>query len=113
MAIVYRAWFSLRSPARDSRWRMNLAAGGLQWGGAGVGGEMVLAREPTDVADLTEERGRQHRPHPEQFHQGRLGLRDRGLDTRLHCGDALLQLAGVGHELGGQLPTSDRRRTSR
>jgi len=33
----------------------DLAAGGLQGGGAGVGGEMVLAREPTDVADLAEE----------------------------------------------------------
>jgi hypothetical protein len=34
----------------------DLAAGGLQRGGAGVGGEMMLAGEPADVADLTQER---------------------------------------------------------
>ena len=33
----------------------DLAAGGLQRGGPGVGGEMVLGREPADVADLTQE----------------------------------------------------------
>ena len=32
----------------------DLAAGGLQRGGAGVGGEVVLGREPADVADLAD-----------------------------------------------------------
>jgi hypothetical protein len=35
----------------------DLAAGGRQWGGAGVGGEVVLAGEAADVADLAEEDG--------------------------------------------------------
>jgi hypothetical protein len=91
----------------------DLAAGGLQGGGAGVGGEVVLAGEPADIANLTQEGGGQHRPDPEQLQQAGVGLGDRGLDPRLHGGDALLQLAGVGHEFGGQLPAGDRRRTSR
>src|SRR4029453_12685790 len=40
-------------------------------------------------------------------------LGDRGLDARLHRGAPLLQLADVGHELGGQLPAGDRRRSGR
>jgi hypothetical protein len=35
----------------------DLAAGGLQGGGAGVGGEVMLAGEPPNVADLAEEGG--------------------------------------------------------
>jgi hypothetical protein len=67
----------------------DLAAGGLQWGGAGVGGEVVLAGESADVADLTQEPGRQHRPHPEQPQQAGVGPGDRGLDPRLDRGDLL------------------------
>jgi hypothetical protein len=37
----------------------DLAAGGLQRRGAGVGGEVVLAGEPAHVADLAEEPGGQ------------------------------------------------------
>ena len=91
----------------------DLAAGGLQRGGAGVGGEVVLVGEPADVADLAEEGGGQHRPHPEQPEQAGVGLGDRGLDAGLHGGDPLLQLTNVGHELCGQLPAGDRRRTDR
>jgi hypothetical protein len=68
---------------------------------------MMLGREPADVADLTQERGRQHRPDAEQLDQAGLGLGNRGLDAGLDGGDSLLQLEGVGHELGGQLPASD------
>jgi hypothetical protein len=32
-----------------------------------IGGEVVLGREPADVADLAEERGCQHRPDSEQL----------------------------------------------
>jgi hypothetical protein len=35
----------------------DLAAGGLQRGGARVGGDVVLAGEPANIADLAEERG--------------------------------------------------------
>jgi hypothetical protein len=49
------------------------------------------------------------RPTPNSPEQGRLGFGDRGLDAALDLCDALLQLAHVGHELGGQLPASDRR----
>ena len=76
----------------------------------GVGGEVVLAGEPTDVTDLAQEPGRQHRPHSEQLQQAGVGLDNRGLDARLHRGDALLQPSEIGHELAGQLPTGDRRR---
>jgi hypothetical protein len=51
---------------------------------------MMLGREPADVADLAEERGGQHRPHPKQRQQAGVGLGDRGLDARLHRGDPLL-----------------------
>ena len=74
------------------------------------GGEVVLGREPVDVADLTEERGGQHRPHPEQLQQAVLDWGTWGLDPRLHGGDPLLQLANVGGEISGQLPAGDRRR---
>jgi hypothetical protein len=77
-----------------------------------VGGEVVLAGEPTDVADLAEEGGRQHRPHPEQLQQAGVGLGNGGLDPRLDRGDPLFQLADVGEELGGRLPASDRRLAS-
>jgi hypothetical protein len=72
-----------------------------------------LVGEPTDIADLTEEPGRQHRPDPEQPEQAGVGLSDRGLDAGLDRGDPLLQLADVGHELGGQLPAGDRGRAGR
>jgi hypothetical protein len=78
-------------------------------GAVPVGGEMVLAREPTDVADLAEEGGGQHRPHAEQLNQTGVGLGNRGLDAGLDRGDPLLQLAHVGHEFGRQLPAGDRR----
>jgi hypothetical protein len=89
----------------------DLAAGGLQRGRAGVGGEMMLAGEPTNVADLAQERGGQHRPDAEQLQQAGLRLGDGGLDARLHGGDPLLQLADVGDEFCGQLPAGDRRGT--
>jgi hypothetical protein len=76
-----------------------------------VGGEVVLGGEPADVADLTQERGGQHRPDPEQPEQAGVGLGDRGLDPRLDRGDPLLQLAHVGDELLGELVAGDRRRT--
>jgi hypothetical protein len=91
----------------------DLAAGGLQWGGAGVGGEVVLGREAADVADLAKEPGRQHRPDPEQPDQAGVGLGDRGLDARLDRGDLLLQVTDVRDELAGQLPADDRRRSGR
>jgi hypothetical protein len=78
-----------------------------------VGGEVVLAREPTDVADLAQKRGGQHRSHPEQLDQTGVGLGDRGLDAGLHGGDPLLQLTDVGDQVSGQLPTGDRRLTGR
>jgi hypothetical protein len=90
----------------------DLAAGGLQWGGAGVGSEMVLGGEPADVADLAEEGGGQHRPDPEQLQQAGVGLDDRRLDAHLDRGDPLLQVMDVGDELAGELVASDRRRTS-
>jgi hypothetical protein len=51
MAIMYSASLSLRFPDRDSRWRTiwPLEAPG---GGAGVGGEVVLAGKPAHTADL-------------------------------------------------------------
>jgi hypothetical protein len=72
-----------------------------------VGGEVVLAGEPADVADLAEERGRQHRTDAEQLDQAGVGLGDGGLDACLHGGDLLLQLADVRDELGGQLPAGE------
>jgi hypothetical protein len=84
----------------------------LQRGGAGVGGEVVLAGKPADFTGLTQERGRQHGPHAEQLDQAGVGLGNRRLDARLAGGDALVQLAHVGDEVGGQLPAGDRRRTS-
>ena len=71
---------------------------------------MVLAGEPADVADLALEGGGQHRPHAEQLQQAGVGLGNRGLDARVDGGDALVQLADVGDEVGGQLPAGDRRR---
>jgi hypothetical protein len=68
-----------------------------------MGGEVVLAGEPTDVADLAQEPGRQHRPHPEQLDQAGVGLGDRGLDADLDGGDGLLQLADVGDQLAKAL----------
>ena len=40
----------------------DLAAGSLQRGGAGMGGGVVLGREPADVADLAKECGGQRNP---------------------------------------------------
>ena len=107
MAIMYRAWLSLRSPDRDSRWRMTWPLEASSRGGAGVGGEGLLGRKPTDVADLAQEGGGHDRSHAEQLDQAGVGLGNRGLDAGLHGGDALLQLVDVGHELGGQLPAVD------
>jgi hypothetical protein len=89
----------------------HLAAGGLQRRGAGVGGEVVLAREPTDVTDLTEEPGGQHRPDPKQLHQAGVGPGDRRRDARLHRLYAPVQVAHVGDEVGGDLVAGDRRRS--
>jgi hypothetical protein len=72
-----------------------------------------LAGKPADFTDVTQARGRQHRPHAEQLDQAGVGLGNRHLDARLDGGDALVQLAHVGDEVGGQLPAGDRRRTSR
>ena len=47
----------------------DLAAGGLQRGGPGVGGEVVLAGEPANVADLAQEGGGQDWSHAEQLEQ--------------------------------------------
>ena len=74
-----------------------------------MGGEVVLAGEPADVADLAEERGRQHRPHAEQLDQAGVGLGNRGLDARLDGGDALLQMTHIGDQVSRQLPADDRR----
>jgi hypothetical protein len=90
----------------------DLAAGGPPRGGVGVGGEMMLAGKPADVADLAEKPGRQHRPHAEQLDQGGVGLGDGGLDARLHDGDLLLQVADVCDQVSSQLVTDDRRCTS-
>jgi len=104
MAIMYRAWFSLRSPARDSRCRMTWP---LE---ASSGAVPVWA---ANVADLAKEPGRQHRPDPKQPDQAGVGLGDRGLDARLDRGDLLLQVTDVRDELAGQLPADDRRRSGR
>ena len=51
---------------------------------------------PTDVTDLAQERGRQHRPDPEQPDQVGLGLSDGGLDPLLEVGDPSIQVMHVG-----------------
>ena len=60
----------------------DLAAGGFQRRGAGVGGEVILAGEPADVADLAKEPGRQHGTDPEQLQQAGVGPSEGGLDAR-------------------------------
>jgi hypothetical protein len=109
MAIMYKAWFSLRSPARDSRWRMTWPLEASRGAVPVWAAKLMLAGEPADVADLTQKRGCQHRSHPEQLNQAGVGVGDRCLDPGLDGGDPLLQLTDVGHELGGQLPAGDRR----
>jgi hypothetical protein len=74
---------------------------------------VVLGGEPTDVADLAEEGGGQHRPDAEQPDQAGVGLGNRRLDARLDRGDPLLQVTDVGDELAGQLPAGDRWRSGR
>jgi hypothetical protein len=71
-----------------------------------MGGKVMPAREPTDVTDLAQERGRQHRPDPEQLQQAGVGLGDGGLDAGLDGGDPLLQLADIGDQASGQRVTA-------
>src|SRR5829696_5013807 len=86
--MVQLAVTSPRQPMTD-----HLAAGSLQRCSSCVSSEVMLAGEPTDVADLTHKGGRQHRPDAEQLDQTGLGLSDRGLDPCLDFCDPLLQLA--------------------
>ena len=74
-----------------------------------MGSEVMLGREPANVADLAEKPGRQHRPHPEPPEQAGVGLDDGCLDTGLHRGDPLLQLADVSDQVRSQLVADDRR----
>jgi hypothetical protein len=87
MAIMYSAWFSLRSPARDSRWRTPWPLEASNGAVPVWASKVVLAGEPADVTDLTQERGRKHRPHAEQLDQAGVGLSNRHLDARLDGGD--------------------------
>jgi hypothetical protein len=75
-------------------------------GAVPVGGEAVLGREPTDVADLAKELGGQHRPDAEQLEQAGLGPGDRGRDTRLNRDDPPVQVADVGDQVAGGAPPS-------
>jgi hypothetical protein len=70
---------------------------------------VVLAGEPADVADLSQQFGGQHWADPEQLQQAGLGLGDGGLDARLHCGDPPVQAAHVANQLSSKLPAGDRR----
>jgi hypothetical protein len=63
-------------------------------------GDLPWAR---DVADLAQQLGGQHRPDPEQLHQGRLGLGHCGLDVGLDRGDASVQVAHVGDKVTSEL----------
>jgi hypothetical protein len=65
------------------------------------------------VADLAQERGRQHRPDAELPEQAGVGLDNHGLDARLHRSYALLQLANVVYKLASQLPAGNRRCSGR
>ena len=72
-----------------------------------MGSEVMLGREPANVADLAEKPGGHHRPHPEPPEQAGVGLDDGCLGTGLHRGDPLLQLADVGDQVRSQLVADD------
>jgi hypothetical protein len=91
----------------------HLTAGGLQRRGAGMGGEVMLAGKPTDVADLAQEPGGQHRANPEQLDQAAPGLGHRGRDALLHRLDPPVQHPHIGDQVGGELPADSGRRTGR
>jgi hypothetical protein len=55
-----------------------VAAGGVQGCGGGVAGEVVLAGEATDVADVAQELGGHHHAKAVDLGQGAGGGRQRG-----------------------------------
>jgi hypothetical protein len=65
IAIRYRAWSSLRSPARDSRWRttcpLEASSGAVPVWAA----KACFGREPADVTYLAQELGGQYWPDAE------------------------------------------------
>ena len=110
IAARYRAWFSRRfrpgQPMGD-----DLAAGGLDRGGAGVGSEVMLGREPADVTDLAQQLGGQNRADPEQLGEGRRRkLVTACLEAIAHGRDPPVQGADVGDEVGGELSAGTGRR---
>jgi hypothetical protein len=88
----------------------DLAAGGLDRSGAGVGGEVVLGREPSDVADLAQQLGGQDGADAEQLGEGGRRPGDGHLEAVLGCGDPPVQGADVGEEVDGELPAGAGRR---
>jgi hypothetical protein len=57
-----------------------IAAGGLDRGGAGVAGEVVPVREAGEVAGVAHQLGGQHRPDPVHLGQGGPVVVDRAAD---------------------------------
>jgi hypothetical protein len=88
----------------------DLAAGGLDRGGAVVGREVVLGREATHVADLAQELGGQNRADAEQLDEGGRRLGDGVPEACFDRGDPPVQGAEVGDQVDGELPAGAGRR---
>src|SRR6266545_927843 len=100
---MYRAWFSLRSPARDSRWRttwpLEASSGAVPvWAAKWclVGNRRTSPTSPSSLAASTG-------PTPNSPTRPVLDLGHRRGDARLDRGDPPVQVADVGDEVGGEL----------
>src|SRR3712207_3047267 len=89
-----------REPVPD-----HLSAGDLHGGDSGVGGEVALGREPSDVPNQGDDLRGQDRTYAEDVGEG--GARGLHLlaDAGVEVGDPPVEGAHVAQELGSQLPT--------
>jgi hypothetical protein len=74
----------------------DIAAGGLDGGGAGVAGEVIPVGEAGEVAGVAQQLGGQHRPDPEHLGQGGAVLADCGADGLAGGLDLPVQATHVG-----------------
>src|SRR5512132_3732572 len=84
-----------------------VAAGGLDWGGAGVTGEVITVREAGDVAGVAQQLGGQHRADPKDLGQGGAMLTDRGADGLAGRLDLPVQATHIGQQLPSDPLTLD------
>ena len=80
------------------------AGGGVEWGGAGPGREVIAVRETAHVPDVGQDPGRAGGSDSVQVHQTRPGREDGLLQLGFECLESDVESDQVGELVGGQPP---------